>query len=64
MTISAYFTETHGERLALDAGIDPSALVVDLDGIKESLGLTDESLSYADLRERRQVIRQRLRGRS
>ncbi|HEX4904726.1 MAG TPA: AarF/UbiB family protein [Acidimicrobiales bacterium] len=62
MSISAYFTETHGERLAADAGIDPDSLVVDLDSIKESLGLADDSLSYADLMERRKLIRSRVRG--
>jgi len=62
MSISAYFTETHGERLAADAGIDAEALVVDLDSIKTSLGLHDDELSYADLMERRQLIRSRVRS--
>jgi hypothetical protein len=62
MSISAYFTETHGERLAAEAGIDADALVVDLDSIKESLGLREDSLSYAELMERRQLIRSRVRG--
>jgi ubiquinone biosynthesis protein len=61
--ISAYFTETHGERLAQEAGIDPEALQVDLDGIKESLGLGDmTTLSYRDLQARRELIRSRFRG--
>ena len=60
--ISAYFTETHGERLAQEAGIDPEALQVDLDGIKASLGLADvEALSYRDLQSRRDLIRRRFR---
>jgi ubiquinone biosynthesis protein len=62
MEISAYFTDTHGERLAREAGIDPSDLVVDLDSIKRSLGLPEDDLSYADLQARRELIRKRLRA--
>ncbi|MDP1818975.1 MAG: AarF/UbiB family protein [Acidimicrobiales bacterium] len=61
MEISTYFTETHGERLAREAGIDASDLVVDLDSIKRSLGLPEDDLSYADLQARRELIRKRLR---
>jgi ubiquinone biosynthesis protein len=61
MEISAYFTETHGERLAHEAGIDPSDLVVDLDSIKRSLGLPEDDLTYADLQARRDLIRSRFR---
>lgn len=63
MAISAYFTETHGERLAREAGLDPADLVVDLEGVKQALGLPEDGLSYADLQARRQLIRQRVRGR-
>ena len=61
MEISAYFTEAHGERLAREAGINASDLVVDLDSIKRSLGLPEGGLSYADLQGRRELIRKRLR---
>lgn len=63
--ISAYFTETHGERLAQEAGIDPTALQVDLERVEQSLGLGDVTeLSYRDLQARRELIRSRVRGSS
>lgn len=62
IAISSYFTETHGERLAQEAGIDPAALQVDLDGIKQSLGFGEvDALSYRDLQSRRDLIRRRFR---
>ena len=65
MEISAYFTQTHGERLAAEAGISADQLVVDLDVLKRSLGLpTEEGLSYKDLQARRELIRKRLGSRS
>jgi ubiquinone biosynthesis protein len=60
--ISSYFTETHGERLAQEAGMDPATLQFDLDGIKQSLGLGDvTTLSHRDLQARRDLIRSRFR---
>ncbi|MDP1821263.1 MAG: AarF/ABC1/UbiB kinase family protein, partial [Acidimicrobiales bacterium] len=60
--ISSYFTEIHGERLAQEAGIDPAALQVDLEGLKQSMGLGDVTeLSYRDLQARRDLIRNRFR---
>jgi ubiquinone biosynthesis protein len=60
--IAAYFAEHHGERIASDVGVDPRSTVVDLDGMRASLGVTSEaeSMSYRDLRARRELIRERM----
>ncbi len=63
MQISAYFTQTHGERLAAEVGLDAGDLVVDIDSIKRSLGMSGQELSYADLQARRELIRRRFDGR-
>jgi ubiquinone biosynthesis protein len=63
--ISMYFADTHGERIAADIGIDPRTYQLDMTGVKASFGLDDstESLTYRDLRERRELIRSRFRDR-
>jgi hypothetical protein len=50
----------HGERLASEAGT-PMDREIDLEGFKASFGLDNsvESLTYADLQERRKIIRER-----
>ena len=64
MEISAYFTQTHGSRLAKAAGISEDDLVVDIEVLKRSLGLPEqEGLSYKDLQARRELIRRRFRAR-
>jgi ubiquinone biosynthesis protein len=65
-TISEHFAHAHGERIAADIGLDPEAWQLDLSGMKASFGLDDnvESLTYRDLQQRRQVIRDRLEKRA
>ncbi|MEJ5255742.1 MAG: AarF/UbiB family protein [Acidimicrobiales bacterium] len=64
--ISAYFAQTHGERIAADIGIDPRTYELDLSGVKSSFGVdpATESLTYRDLQKRRELIRSRLRERT
>ena len=62
-TISMYFAETHGERIAADVGLDAEAFEFDFTGIKGSFGVdpdATESLTYRDLQKRRDVIRERM----
>jgi ubiquinone biosynthesis protein len=61
--IATYFTVNYGERIATEAGLDPTAQrPIDLTGVKASFGVdpATESLTYRDLQERRALIRQRL----
>lgn len=63
--ITMYFARQHGESIAAQLGTDPSAWELDMEGVKAGLGLGDDvdQLTYRDLQERREVIRQRLEGR-
>ena len=64
--ISEYMATTHGERIAASIGMDPTAVTMDLSGIKASFGVDPDDvdqLTYRDLQQRREVIRQRLAGR-
>jgi len=61
--ISMYFATTHGDRIAADVGIDPRSYELDMSGIKGSFGVDPnetDSLTYRDLQERREIIRQRM----
>jgi ubiquinone biosynthesis protein len=60
--IATYFATRYGERIAHDVGIDPRQQVVDLEGFKASMGLTDdvEHLTYRELQARRETIRTRM----
>jgi ubiquinone biosynthesis protein len=64
--ISMYFAERHGERLGAELGIDASAVEIDLDGFKASLGVeaTVDRLTYRQLQERRELINKRMRDRA
>ena len=65
-SISEYMATRHGERIAASIGLDPTAVELDLTGIKASFGVdpdATDSLTYRDLQQRREVIRQRLEGR-
>ena len=61
--ISLMFAERHGERLGRELGIDHTAVEVNLDGVKASLGVdqTVERLTYRDLQARRDLIQKRMR---
>lgn len=58
--VASYMATKHGERLASETGT-PADVEIDLEGFKASFGLDNsvESLTYADLQERRKIIRQR-----
>lgn len=60
--IYAYFSETHGERIVREIGIDPSQAALDLDSVKASFGLGSEveRLTFRDLQARRQTIIKRM----
>lgn len=62
-TLSTYLAMTHGERLAAEVGGSATDFQIDAESIKRNTGIdvTDGSeLTYRDLRERREIIRQRL----
>jgi ubiquinone biosynthesis protein len=63
--ITMYFAQTHGEKLFADIGIDPTAIEIDLAGVKNSIGVDagTEQLTYRELRERRELIRSRFEKR-
>ena len=64
--LSMYFATTHGERIAAEIGVAPDAYAMDLSGIKAGFGVdptVTTTLTYAELRERRELIRSRLRDR-
>lgn len=63
--IALHFAMTHGERLAADSGLAVAGPDdIDLDGFKASLGLEPEveSLTWSELRERRELIVRRMGG--
>jgi ubiquinone biosynthesis protein len=63
VAVVMYFHEHHGERIAREMGLAPGAVpAVDLDGIRASFGITEpvDSLTYAELQERRELIRRRM----
>ncbi len=64
--LAGYFTTKHGARIAAEVGIDLRETPVDLNGVKGSLGLDSEiqSLTYSELRQRREIIRSRMEERN
>jgi ubiquinone biosynthesis protein len=65
--VYVYFQQTYGDRIAAELGLDPNArLELDMDAVKASMGVGPEwgeTLTYADVRERRETIRRRMRER-
>jgi ubiquinone biosynthesis protein len=63
--ISMHFAEAHGERIAEEVGLDPMSYEMDLTGVKGSFGVdpTTERLTYRELQERRELIRNRFHNR-
>ncbi len=60
--LAGYFATKHGARIAADVGVDLREIPLDLGGVKNSLGLDEtlESVTYRELRQRREVIRKRM----
>jgi ubiquinone biosynthesis protein len=60
--IAAYFTVRYGARIAADIGIDPRQHEVDMDAVRAGLGVSGDtvSLTYRELRDRRELIRRRM----
>ncbi|HEX5616697.1 MAG TPA: AarF/UbiB family protein [Acidimicrobiia bacterium] len=52
----------HGERLARDLGIDLSEVTFDPDAVKAAMGISldVEKLTHADVKQRREIVKQRL----
>ncbi|MGB0113289.1 MAG: AarF/UbiB family protein, partial [Ilumatobacteraceae bacterium] len=61
--ISMLFAQKHGERLGRELGMTPGEVEFDMDGVRASMGLesTVESVTYRELRERRELIQKRMR---
>jgi ubiquinone biosynthesis protein len=60
--MSIYFATRHGDRILADVGIDPRQIELDMTGVKANLGVDDsvESLTYRELQQRREAIREKL----
>jgi ubiquinone biosynthesis protein len=64
--VSMHFAQQHGERLAAELGMDPDeGYALDLTGVKASFGLDEsvEGVTYRELQQRREIIRDRLQKR-
>jgi ubiquinone biosynthesis protein len=64
-SISTYFAQTHGERIAEEVGMEFGTYEMDLTGVKGSFGVdpSTERLTYRELQERRELIRSRFQNR-
>lgn len=61
--ISTHMAMNYGDQLASELGVDPATLSADKDAIKASFGIVDDStdsVTYAELQARRDLIRKRL----
>ena len=64
--IATHFATTHGSTISAQLGVAASSWEVDVDGLKAGFGVdpaTTSTLTYAELKERRALIRRRLSGR-
>lgn len=61
--IAEYFATRHGAELAAQVGMGPDEYRFDEHGVKAAFGINDtvETMTYHQLRERRELIRKRLR---
>lgn len=62
--IATYFATTHGPDLAQQVGMDPEEYEFDPDGVRAAFGVDDtvESMTYRELQDRRELIKNRLRS--
>ena len=60
--LAGYFASKHGARIAAEVGVDLREIPLDIGGVRNSLGLPDETkdITYRELRERRETIRRRM----
>ena len=66
MHVFMYFQERHGERLAAELGLGADhRFEIDMGSVRGAMGIADEidSLTYADVKARRDLIAQRMQGR-
>lgn len=63
--IAAYFAQHHAARIAADVGVDVAATPVDLDGLRASMGLSTDTreISYRELQQRREILREKFEDR-
>jgi ubiquinone biosynthesis protein len=63
--IAMHFATAHGQKIADDIGMDLTNVVVDISSFKATIGVEAnvESLTYAELQERRALIAKRMDGR-
>ena len=64
--VATHFATTHGQTIAAQLGVAQQSWELDLDGVKAGFGVdpsVTESLTYADLKQRRALIQKRLSGR-
>ena len=63
--IAIHFATQHGARIASDVGIDMSTQMIDITAFKASIGVEAhvDTLTYAELQERRALIAKRMDGR-
>jgi len=66
VAIITYFTERHGDRIAREVGVELTAAPMDVEGYRAALGFTDpdDTVTFRDLQERRELIRSRLAQRT
>ena len=65
--VATHFATAHGTTIAAQLGMAQESWDLDLDGVKAGFGVdpsTTDSLTYAELRQRRALIQKRLSGRS
>jgi ubiquinone biosynthesis protein len=60
--ISLYFAQHHGDRIAADVGIDPRSYDLDISAVKTTIAGegAGDGLTYRELQERREKIRERM----
>ncbi|NNC81565.1 MAG: AarF/ABC1/UbiB kinase family protein [Acidimicrobiales bacterium] len=64
--IATYFATNHAQTLMAELGVNPDEMEVDLTSFKDSLGVDREleTVTYADLQARRELIQSRMRDHS
>ena len=57
-----FLVQTYGAQIMGDLGLGTQELNLDMDAVRSSLGVSDpvDSLTYADIRKRREIIKKRM----